>query len=262
MIAGMHHEVTLDTIRDLEALFALSWPAEHRHQHHGWLFRSTLGITRRANSVMALADPVVPVVDAIAAAERFYRDLNRPCVFHIAPAAVPEHLDETLASLGYSITGTSEVMVTGTHPHGPQVPQAPEMKVVLLPSASRKWTDVYTHNTRSERHVRHGIVNRIQVRRAFGLCFFGNEPAGCGLATVYEEWCAVGCMVTMPNFRRRGVGSAILHKLREWAAQQGALGLALQVDGDNKAAQQLYAQRGFTSIYPYHYRRRDLDDAG
>lgn len=252
-LASSHHEITLDTIRNLETMFALSWPAERLYQHHGWMFRSTLGITRRANSVLPLAEPGDTLDRAIEAARAFYDSLGRPTLFHLSPVAVPSYLDEALAELGYTISDPSEVLAASVQPHGPEPPAGPA-KVTLLPSPSPKWLDIYTHDVRAQRHVRQGILNRISLQHAYAIAFIGDRPAGTGLVTLYEDWAGLSCMATAPDARRQGVATAVFRTLRGWARQRGAIGLAMQVDISNAAARNLSLELGFRPIYPYHYR--------
>lgn len=53
---------------------------------------------------------------------------------------------------------------------------------------------------------------------------------------VVEEW------------RRRGVGAALMNAAEEWARQQGAESIYLETAEDNFAAQQFYQARGYSKI--------------
>jgi ribosomal protein S18 acetylase RimI-like enzyme len=64
-------------------------------------------------------------------------------------------------------------------------------------------------------------------------------------------------MHTLAEFRRRGLGRALLEAAARKAVQAGASTLYLQVERDNPAALSFYQNAGFVERYGYHYRRLD-----
>jgi GNAT superfamily N-acetyltransferase len=56
--------------------------------------------------------------------------------------------------------------------------------------------------------------------------------------------------------RRQGAARLVLSTITDWAREQGAPQLYLQVDYSNVAAMRLYEATGFTGIGTYHYRTR------
>lgn len=62
------------------------------------------------------------------------------------------------------------------------------------------------------------------------------------------------CMATHLDFRRQGVGRAVLRGGAQWALDHGAANLYLQVEQANVAAQAVYSRAGFSHAYDYHYR--------
>ena len=64
-------------------------------------------------------------------------------------------------------------------------------------------------------------------------------------------------MATLPNYRRRGAASAVLHAIASWGQEQGAGDMYLQVMQNNTPALELYAKAGFKKLYGYHYRTRN-----
>ena len=61
-------------------------------------------------------------------------------------------------------------------------------------------------------------------------------------------------VVTDPEHRRQGYGTALLYRIFAWAQQFGATNAALQVQADNAPARALYARLGFREVYRYWYR--------
>jgi ribosomal protein S18 acetylase RimI-like enzyme len=88
-----------------------------------------------------------------------------------------------------------------------------------------------------------------QVRR-------DGELAARGRGAVAGDTVAITGIGTAPRFRRRGLGTEILHALESWGAAQGARRAALQVEADNEAAIAMYARLGYAERYRYWYRGR------
>jgi hypothetical protein len=64
-----------------------AWPALELDTLGGWLLRGGCGITKRANSVLALGDPARRVGAAIAAAEQWYAARSLPPRFQTFPGS-------------------------------------------------------------------------------------------------------------------------------------------------------------------------------
>ena len=71
-----------------------------------------------------------------------------------------------------------------------------------------------------------------------------------------DGWAGVFGMATVPAARRTGAARAVLGALAAWAAERGAVGLYLQVEGDNAPALRLYESAGFAEAARYSYRTR------
>jgi predicted GNAT family acetyltransferase len=66
-------------------------------------------------------------------------------------------------------------------------------------------------------------------------------------------------MVTAADFRGRGLATAIVTVLSNWALQCGASHAFLQVNDDNATALAVYRKFGFATRYTYHYRARPTE---
>jgi ribosomal-protein-alanine acetyltransferase len=55
-------------------------------------------------------------------------------------------------------------------------------------------------------------------------------------------------IAVVESHRGRGIGAALLDAVLEWAVDQGASAIMLEVRADNVVAQSLYASRGFAVI--------------
>ena len=71
-------------IRALEERAFNAWPALRSAQCNGWLFRFSERLTRRANSVNALA-PAGHFLETLDLAETLYGRLSQPTIFRLSP---------------------------------------------------------------------------------------------------------------------------------------------------------------------------------
>lgn len=104
--------------------------------------------------------------------------------------------------------------------------------------------------------VKENLVAELRKRAALVHAFIASvegEPAG--LAICFEGFSTFACapllnihdFITSPAFRRRGVGSALLHFVEEDARRLGCCKLTLEVLTGNAAAKSLYVTHGFGS---------------
>lgn len=80
-----------------------------------WRLGFSGGFTRRANSVVALGEPV-DVDAAIAEAERRYADAGLPAVFRVCDGSRPADLASRLAGRGYATVSRTSVLVRDVEP--------------------------------------------------------------------------------------------------------------------------------------------------
>jgi [ribosomal protein S18]-alanine N-acetyltransferase len=100
--------------------------------------------------------------------------------------------------------------------------------------------------------------------------FFGHiaweheTTSGFALALDLGQQCEILSLGVLPEFRRRGVGTALLDAVRGEAVHRGAESILLEVAIDNTAALALYARQGFTPVgrrQNYYRRGQNLHDA-
>jgi ribosomal-protein-alanine N-acetyltransferase len=90
-----------------------------------------------------------------------------------------------------------------------------------------------------------GFFGLIACRRAV--------PVGFALAFGPGEDCEIAALGVLPEWRRNGIGSALLGRIRAEAHRRGAHAIFLEVAADNVAGRALYAVNGFVRTG----RRRD-----
>jgi len=85
-----------------------------------------------------------------------------------------------------------------------------------------------------------------------------NAEVGCGIIGAYEENAQCAQVISMwvdPEFRRAGVGNALVDAVVEWAGSRAVRELKLMVTSVNPGAIAFYERMGFnmtgkTAIYP------------
>ncbi len=99
-------------------------------------------------------------------------------------------------------------------------------------------------------------LDRVPQPVRFAIALHGGVPVGVGMFAVSDGWCGIYGMATHPDWRRRGVASAVLRAGARWASGAGAPRLFLQVEAGNPGARRCYEALGFAPSHEYHYRVR------
>ncbi|MEM7172358.1 MAG: GNAT family N-acetyltransferase [Pseudomonadota bacterium] len=241
------------------------WPPARLVRLGGWRCRLDRGVTRRANSVLALEAPASELGSAIDQVEKLYRELGlRPC-FQITPACRPGDLPAVLVARGYRTEGSSWVMGAVGDRVASEAKSATtlgtpgdDLPVALAPRADDAWMDCYQAGIDpATRQVRRSILSRIEEPAAFAQVGAEDEIQAVGVAACARGTVWINCMQTAPTFRRRGAARRILGALARWALDQKPAPhhnrLYLQVEADNGPARALYEGLGFQTLYAYHY---------
>ncbi|WP_067180336.1 GNAT family N-acetyltransferase [Microtetraspora niveoalba] len=237
---------------EFELLVDRAWPAPHRVAAGDWVFRHAGGVSKRANSVLALGEPP-DLAKAIDEAEAFYADLGHPCVFSIGGGATPA-LDAELDSRGYRMVDPT-LLMTRSSLEGLEGTDGPAIVCDPSPEWSDTWwrVDGGRHPEGTEVSAKEW-ARRILTGVPAVYASLGAEAVGRGV--LQGEWLGIYCMAVVPEARRRGLGGAVLRGLLGWGREQGAEGAYLVVTEANLGARALYEREGFTVAGRYHYRVR------
>ena len=102
------------SMSDLQRVMVEGWPPTERAALGGWMLRAAGGFTGRANSVLPLGDPGLPLPEAVLAAERWYAERQlRPLFSLYGPegfAVGDDALGTLLTGRGYTDVNRSVVM--------------------------------------------------------------------------------------------------------------------------------------------------------
>ena len=241
----------------LDTVSFRAWPAAEIERLDGWILRYTSGVSRRANSVWPNEWEGRTQPEArIARAEDFYRARAARTTFQIGPNARPTDLDLLLERRGYVIGAPTSVLAAPAETVYARTRGLAAGASTVSDELTDAWFDISGRRGRyaAQESVYLALLRRITAPSGYALVILDGEPAAVGLGVCDPPWMGIFSMCTLPAFRRRGAASAILHALADWALDEGATQLYLQVERDNDAAGTLYRGAGFTQAYEYHYR--------
>ncbi|MFI2505797.1 GNAT family N-acetyltransferase [Streptomyces sp. NPDC018972] len=213
-----------------------------------------VGFTRRANSVLPLGDPGVPLDEALTAVRRWYAVRGLPAYVQTATGAegTQELLCAELERRGWVREVTAELWV------GPLAPVADlggePSGVVLSREADEAWL---------ARYQRKGVGEvALRVLGSGASVWFAtvpgsgtDAPAAIGRCVVDGRWAGFAAVEVDPARRRRGLATAVMAALARRALDEGASAAWLQVEDDNAGARALYAGMGFAAHHAYHHYR-------
>lgn len=245
-------------IAAIEACANRAWPAAHVEVLGGWKLRWSDGLTRRGNSVYPLDDAGgIALGEKLDRVEAWYRARGMGALYQLSPIASPPGLDTALATRGYALESPVSIQTcaTATLADAPLPHRALSAQVSDTPTP--EWRAISVERGRfSERPgTFDGFLDRIGARAGFALARISQEPVASALGVVDGTRAGIFAMLTVPERRGRGAGTALLLALGRWAGERGAREIYLQVERDNAPALALYHRAGFQERYGYHYRR-------
>ena len=244
-------------IVELEQVAANAWIAQETEKMGGWLLRANGGVTRRANSVLPLGPPALPLDDAIDKVIEFYNKRNLIPRFQMTDTSKPQELDRDLSERGFSVGLQVEVHTVAIN-H--LTKKDASIDVLVSNDITDSWMDVYIESSgyeESTMDARRDLMKRTPLHKAFALARIDREPAGVGFCVVEGKWLGLFNIAVHPTMRGRGVAVAVNTALAQWGEQRGARSAYLQVESENLPALKLYDKLGFHQVYTYWYRKLD-----
>ncbi|MFW9959968.1 MAG: GNAT family N-acetyltransferase [Candidatus Thorarchaeota archaeon] len=247
------------TIKGLELLGHNAWVAEEKMRLGGWLFRADHGVTRRANSVLPLDSPNLPLPIAIDSAIEFFSCRELIPRFQMTEVSQPSDLDSELEQRGFSIglqvdvwTARLSLLLAAQSP----------LETILQTQVTADWIDTYNLSSShdpSTMNIRLAIMERTRLSKMYAEAVVDGVVAAIGFGVVESPWLGIFNIATHPDMRNRGAATAVNIALGNWAWKLGAEFAYLQVEAKNKPAKDLYTKLGFKHAYRYWY--RDLNNA-
>ncbi|GHE32614.1 GNAT family N-acetyltransferase [Streptomyces capitiformicae] len=237
---------------ELARVAARGWQPVERERLGEWELRAASGFTRRANSVLPLGDPGMPLDDALTAVRGWYAARGLPPYMQLATGAegTQELLCAQVEERGWVREVTAELWIGPLAPVGDREAAG----VALSRSADEAWLSRYQRKGMSE--------VALQVLGSGPSVWFatlpgaeGEGPAAIGRCVVDGRWAGFAAVEVEPGRRRQGLASTVMAALAQRALDEGASAGWLQVETDNVGARALYGGMGFAAHHAYHHYR-------
>ena len=230
-----------------------AWPALQTMHYDGWVLRFGAGYTRRANSINPLYPSTLELSKKVRECEEIYGSRGQDTVFKLTAAAQPAELDAYLEQQGYVRAATTSVCSLALHDL--ELPQGTGFEDTG--TATDAWLEVFSALNKVERRylpAMTGILGNLISPACFATRKAGASAAAVGMAVRQRDSVWLFDIVTAPEYRRQGLGRALVWHLLSWGKMQGASHAYLQVMQNNVPALGLYRQLGFKGLYEYWYR--------
>ena len=242
---------------ELARATARAWQPVESERLGDWELRAAAGFTRRANSVLPLGGPGLPLDDALARVRDWYAARGLPAYIQTATGAAgtQEELCTRLEARGWEREVSAQVQVGGLAAVGDL--SADVSRVVLSRSVDEAWLRRYQRFGVPGPHVLKVLNSGPSVWFASipGAEGSGGTPAAIGRCVVDGRWAGFMAVEVDPQQRRKGLASAVMAALACRALDEGASAAWLQVESDNADGRALYAGMGFSVHHHYHHYR-------
>jgi N-acetylglutamate synthase len=242
------------TAEALQIVCEAGWRAPMREQLGDWLLRAAGGFTGRANSVLPVGDPGLPLDAALQRVQDFYARAHLPVQ---AEVVVGSGIAVDLQARGWlaarpdqddTLVQVATLAAAGQGQYG----RGGAADVRLSERLDDDWLLRYGRSAGNDPAVVRSVLEsgeRVIFARV-------SEPAiGVGRAVVTRGWLGLSAVEVEAGQRRQGLGSAVVDALLTWGHAGGARSAYVQVLADNDAALALYARRGFRTHHAYRYLR-------
>ncbi|MFF9057728.1 GNAT family N-acetyltransferase [Streptomyces sp. NPDC014882] len=239
---------------ELARISARAWRPVESERLGEWELRAASGFTRRANSVLPLGDPGLPLDAALDAVRRWYGGRGLPAYLQTATGAegTQELLCAELERRGWVREVTAELWTGALAPVADRA-GAEAGRVVLAREADEAWLARYRRKGVGEVALRVlGSGPSVWFASVPGE---GAVPAAVGRCVVDGRWAGFAAVEVDPARRRRGLATVVMAALARRALEEGASAAWLQVEEDNAGARALYAGMGFGAHHAYHHYR-------
>lgn len=236
---------------EVEAHAAGLFTPREVEQLGGWRLRFTGGRHGRANSVLPLGDPEVPLDQALARVDDFYAAHGRrPVVQSVVGSPLQVALEERGWVRLRPEEADNDVMLAGVAAASRRLAGIDTGAVTHATALSREWL------VGNDGALANYDAVAASLRLPDAVFASVEEPDGQvarGRANVADGWALLADLTIRADRRRRGLARVIMADLTQWAAEQGASVLLLQVLADNEPARTLYGSLGFVRHHSYRH---------
>ncbi|MDX6245171.1 MAG: N-acetylglutamate synthase [Frankiales bacterium] len=242
------------SVPEVQRMSALSWQALETERLGGWRLRAGAGFTGRANSVLPLGDPGLPLDLAIAHVERWYGDRGLRPRFQL-PQPDSAALSTALGERGWEVVDSAEVLVGDVAQALELAGESPRdlAPVTITDAPSPGWLAGYHYRGGQLPAAGYTILTHHR-EPGFASVVEGGRVVAIARGAVDAGWLGVTAVEVAEPYRRRGLGRHVMIGLLRWGQTLGARHAHLQVAVDNQGGKGLYARIGFAFHHRYDYR--------
>ena len=251
-----HLAISMD---DLERIMVEGWPPVERAELGDWILRAGAGFTGRANSVLPLGNPGLPLSVAVDHCESWYdeRGLRRQfALFGPAGFAVDDDpLGQELLRRGYEPFNNTLVLTAATATLPPEAPHRTLAPVRFESTMSPSWWEARNAwkgrpgvATADARAVMTGSPEQL-----FASLEMGGAHVGIARVAFSQAWAGVFSLHVAPEHRRSGVAGQLMAAIADAARARGIRSMYLQVFQANSPARSLYERLDFSTHHEYRY---------
>lgn len=231
----------------LELTCSRAWPPLVEGRIGDWSLRWADGFTARANSALAIGDPGKPVPAALKDVCDFAHAHRLPAVVQVIQDTPAEHAIADAGWVGHSGHAKGFEVSVQTLSLSP----APETsQVEILDEPTSAWWELATGKAEPT-DAQQYVLGTGKI--GYGVVAVDGVTAGSIRGAIVGEWLHVAVVEVLPEFRRRGLASALMRVIGNWGLAQGATSGVLQVSMSNPGAHALYASLGWTEHHRYRY---------
>jgi len=254
-----------DQIIDLERVAARHWRGTEEEWLGGWLLRAADGFTGRANSVLPLGDPGLPLDSALETVVGWYQDRSLPpmiAVPTLLEADSPGHeFDQFLMERSWETRpGPAFVMVADLSDDASplrdyalaELPGRAKFRVETEPDHG--WLAAYHYRGQDRQPPVMRTVLTSAPAQVFASIRADDDVLAIARLSIADGWAGITAVEVHPSQRRAGLGRALTGAVCAEALKGGISRVFLQVETGNAAAIALYKQCGFQLSHRYHYR--------
>lgn len=239
------------TYGELARVSSRGWRPVESERLGEWELRAAGGFTRRANSVLPLGDPGLPLDAALEAVRRWYGARGLPAYVQTATGAegTQELLCAELERRGWVREVSAELWTGGL---AQVADSAAGADVLLSRAADEAWLGRYQRKGVSE------VASRVLGGGPsvwFATLPGEHGPAAIGRLVVDGRWAGFAAVEVDPALRRRGLATEVMAALARRALAEGASAAWLQVETENAGARALYTRLGLAAHHAYHHYR-------
>lgn len=224
---------------------ARAWPPVVDEPLGEWRLRWADGFTGRANSALAVGDAGREITTALAAVCDFAHGRGIAPVVQVIQDSDTER---AVAAAGWREWSEHAAGHRVAVLVGPLRAEPSEAEVLDEPTPA--WWELAADSPSPSAAERH-VLSTGKV--GYGVVEVEGVTAGAVRGAIVGEWLHVSRLAVRPEFRRRGLASALMSALAGWGRAHGAERWVLQVAEDNTGALKLYSGLGCTEHHRYRY---------